>query len=159
MYLTKSIDSITTIHRWKFFDTNFKQTRYWYYVGNETAAIGWTKDKTIFRAYTKQMPGTEPVYAYISGMDHVWLNTLDMDPMSSLPDSSRWTSGIVKFYCYRTLMSSEKLQPIHRYWSQSKVHAYLNVSLRMYLLTAEMEANVEPGWTYDKIFMYALPLQ
>jgi hypothetical protein len=27
----------------------------------------------------------------------------------------------------------------------------------MYLLTAEMEDEVQPGWEFDKILMYALP--
>jgi hypothetical protein len=105
------------------------------------------------------MPGTKPVYEYTSKTGNIWLRTLDMDPISSLPGSSRWSPDGVIFYCYRPPMSSEQLQPIHRYSTQSKVHAYYNISLRIYLLTAEMEADVEPGWTYDKILMYALPLQ
>jgi hypothetical protein len=82
-----------------------------------------------------------------------------MDPISSLPDSSQWYSNGIKFYCYNTSVPSEKLQLIRRYSSQSKVHALFNISLRMYLLTAETEAHEQSEWTFDKIFMYALPVQ
>jgi hypothetical protein len=122
---------------------------------------GWKKDKIIFRAYTKQMPGTERVHFYVSSSLNSWYNTLSMDPMPSLDKYNEWDLSYteIPLYCYRTSIPSEKLQPIRRYWSPSKLHQSYNISKPMYLLTAEMEDEVQPGWEFDKILMYALPLE
>jgi hypothetical protein len=84
-----------------------------------------------------------------------------MDPMPSLDIPNEWRLyyAATTFYCYRTSIPSEKLQPIRRYWSPSKAHQWNNISKPMYLLTAETEAEVQPGWQFDKILMYALPLE
>ncbi len=143
----------------KYFDYFTQQTRYWYQLASITPGSGWTEDKIIFRAYTIQMPGTERVHFYTSGSFNSWYNTLSMDPMPSSDKPNEWDLYFpeVTLYCYRTSIPSEKLQPIRRFWSPSNVHLRNNISKPMYLLTAEMEDEVQPGWEFDKILMYALP--
>ncbi len=145
----------------KFFDPFTQQTRYWYQLASIMPGGGYTKDKIIFRAYTKQMPGTEQVHFYTSSSLNAWYNTLSMDAMPSLDKPNEWDLfyAEITLYCYRTSIPSEKLQPIRRYWSPSKWHQRNNISKPMYLLTAETEAEVQPGWEFDKILMYALPLE
>ncbi len=145
----------------KYFDSSTQQTRYWYQLASITPGSDWKTDKIIFRAYTKQMPGTERVHIYISSSLNSWYNILSMDPMPSLDKPNEWELSYteITLYCYRTSIPSEKLQPIRRYWSPSKRHQSYNISKPMYLLTVETEAEVQPGWEFDKILMYALPLE
>ncbi len=141
----------------KYINPGTNEARYWYQLEGETPSTGWMMEYMIFRAYTIQMPGTEPVYRYHTRIDHIWHNTLQMDQISSVPEFDQWESDSIAFYCYRTLMASEKLQPIRRYWSEYRTSTHSDVPLRMYLLTAETEEKEQPGWTFDKVIFYALP--
>ena len=88
----------------------------------------------------------------------MWYNTLSTEPISSLHEPNLWISKGIKFYCYTTEMPSLQLQPIRQYWTQSILHSLQNITLHMYLLTNETEPETQPGWTYNKILMYALPV-
>ncbi len=156
MYL-KSIHSIINIGQWKQPSYRKSQTRYWYQPQNERMGSGWIWDCIIFRAYSKQEPGTEPVYGYHSEVSGAWHNTVQMDLTLPMIDDNQWKSDGVKFYCYNTSMGSEKLQPIRRYWRKYEHDLNRASSRRIYMLTTKTEDKVQSGWIFDKIVFYALP--
>jgi hypothetical protein len=117
---------------------------------------GWTWDGIIFRAYSKQEPGTEPVYEYHSEVSGVWHNTVQMDPMPPVSDDNQWIFSKVRFYCYKTSMGSKKLQPIRRYWRKYENNSDDARSRRIYKLTTKTEDGEQSRWIFDKILFYAL---
>jgi len=154
----KSLDSITTIAivRNKYFEPLTNQTRYCYQKSNDIPGLYWTKGPTIFQAYTEQVPETQPVYLYVSSLNNIWHNVLEIDPISPVFESNPWEYQGIICYCYKTTIPSMKLQPIRRYSIEPEMNAYISASDRFYLITAGNEDQEQLGWTFDKILMYAL---
>jgi hypothetical protein len=153
----KLIYSITDVWRWKSTGTTGVYTRYWYAVGNDFSGTGYARDKLIFRAYTIQVPGTEPIHTYHFQLKGFWHNTLQMDPMSSTPASDDWIPDSITLYGYRTSNASENLQAISRYYETYQFEDGTNLTRRKYLLKSETEGKEQGQWISEKIIFYALP--
>lgn len=123
---------------------------------------GWTLDKIMFQAYNKSESDTVPVYGFHAAIQSIWTNTLQLDPKAPIIANDQWISDGVYFYAYETLLNSNELQPVYRYWNKVKSSVKDGSEIRFAYLTTEREDDneeIREGWTYDSILFYALKIK
>jgi len=124
--------------------------------------LGWAFDGYVFQAYSKPVPGTEPVYSFHSEIRGLWTNTVQLDPRSPIIGESQWIPDGISFYAHKSPMNSTDLRPVFRYWNRIRPSLTNDIEVRSTYLTIKVEEEdnnniVRTDWIFDNILFYVLP--